>query len=99
VRGEVMRGKFRTSFESPEAFKPGEPALVRFAIPGVAHSFRTGHRLMIQIQSSWFPLVDRNPQTFTDIYAAKASDFQKATHRVYRTKAMPSGVSVTLAPD
>ncbi len=98
VRGEVMRGKFRTSFETPEPFKPGEPTLVKFEIPDVAHSFRTGHRIMIQVQSSWFPLVDRNPQIFTDIYAAQADDFKKATHRIYRTKSMPSGVRVTLAP-
>ncbi len=98
VRGEVMRGKFRNSFETPEPFKPGEPTLVRFTLPDVAHSFRAGHRIMVQVQSSWFPLVDRNPQTFTDIYAAKASDFRRATHRVYRTASMASGVKVTLAP-
>lgn len=98
VRGEVMRGKFRTSFEKPEPFEPNKPTLVRFKLPDVAHSFRTGHRIMVQVQSSWFPLVDRNPQTFTDIYAAKESDFRRATHRIYRTSAMPSGLKVTLAP-
>jgi hypothetical protein len=94
VRGEVMRGKFRTSFEKPEPFKPGEPTQVRFAIPDTSHTFRTGHRIMIQIQSTWFPLVDRNPQTFTDIYSAKESDFHAATHRVYRTQERPSGVKI-----
>jgi putative CocE/NonD family hydrolase len=86
VRGDVMRGKFRDSYEDPQPFKPGEPTPVRFALPDVCHTFRSGHRIMVQVQSSWFPLVDRNPQTFEDIYSAKAEDFHKATHRVYRGK-------------
>ncbi|MCA9092509.1 MAG: CocE/NonD family hydrolase, partial [Planctomycetaceae bacterium] len=94
VRGDVMRGKFRTSFENPEPFVPGEPTRVRFTLHDTSHTFRTGHRLMIQVQSSWFPLVDRNPQVFTDIYSAQANDFKKATQRVYRTKEMPSGVGL-----
>lgn len=85
IRGDVMRGKFRNSFETPEAFQPGKPTRVRFQLPDICHAFRPGHRLMIQIQSSWFPLVDRNPQTFVDIYTAKPEDFQKATQRVYRS--------------
>lgn len=85
VRGDVMRGKFRTSFEKPEAFTPNEPTRVKFTLPDVCHAFRPGHRIMVHVQSSWFPLVDRNPQTFCDIYTAKASDFQKATQRVYRS--------------
>jgi uncharacterized protein len=96
VRGEVMRGKFRTSFEKPEPFKPGEPALVRFSIPDTSHTFRAGHRIMVQVQSSWFPLVDRNPQTFTDIYRATDADFRAATHRVYRTPDKPSGLRITV---
>lgn len=92
VRGDVMRGKFRNSFERPEPFVPGEPTRVRFTLQDTCHTFRPGHRLMIQIQSSWFPLVDRNPQVFTDIYSAREEDFQKATQRVYRTREMPSGV-------
>jgi putative CocE/NonD family hydrolase len=84
VRGDVFRGKFRNSFENPEPFPPSEPTTVRFSLPDICHCFRTGHKLMIQVQSSWFPLVDRNPQKFVDIYTAKAEDFQKATHRVYR---------------
>ena len=83
VRGEVMRGKFRNSFEKPEPFIPGKPTKVKFTLPDVAHSFKKGHRLMIQVQSSWFPLVDRNPQKFMNIYEAKDSDFQKATIRIY----------------
>jgi hypothetical protein len=96
VRAEVMRGKFRASFEKPEPFKPGEPAVVRFSIPDVCHTFRAGHRVMIQVQSTWFPLVDRNPQTFVDIYKATEADFKVATHKVHRTKDKPSGVRVML---
>lgn len=98
VRGDVMRGKFRNSFEKPEPFSPGKPALVKFAIPDSNHTFRTGHKIMVQIQSTWFPLVDRNPQTFVDIYSAKEADFKKATQRVYRTKEMPSKVTVRVLP-
>jgi putative CocE/NonD family hydrolase len=83
VRGEVMRGKFRNSFENPAAFVPNKPTQVKFTLPDIAHQFKKGHRLMIQIQSSWFPLVDRNPQKFVNIYTAKDSDFQKATIRIY----------------
>lgn len=83
VRGEIMRGKYRNSFEKPEAFIPNNPTNVKFNLPDVAHTFKKGHRLMIQIQSSWFPLVDRNPQQFMDIYQAKDSDFKKATIRIY----------------
>jgi uncharacterized protein len=97
VRAEVMRGKFRASFERPEAFKPGEPTLVRFSLPDVCHAFRVGHKIMVQVQSSWFPLVDRNPQTFTDIYRATAADFRVATHRVLRRPDKASGLKVTLA--
>ena len=84
VRGEVMRGKFRNSFSTPEAFVPGKAASVAYDMNDINHTFRRGHRIMIQIQSSWFPLVDRNPQKFLDIYSAKEADFVKATQRVYR---------------
>ena len=67
-------------------------------MPDVYHTFRSGHRIMMQVQSSWFPLVDRNPQTFMDIYSAKAADFRKATQRVYRTREMPSHVTVLVVP-
>jgi putative CocE/NonD family hydrolase len=96
VRAEVMRGKFRNSFEKPEPFEPGKPVLVHFTLPDVAHTFRTGHRIMVQVQSSWFPLVDRNPQTFTDIYKATEADFHTATHRVFRTPDKASALDVTL---
>jgi putative CocE/NonD family hydrolase len=83
VRGEPFRGRFRNSFEKPEPFVPNQPAKIEFALPDVYHTFRKGHRVMVQIQSSWFPLTDRNPQKFVDIPKAKPEDFQKATERVY----------------
>jgi putative CocE/NonD family hydrolase len=86
VRGDVMRGKFRNSYEKPEPFTPDQATTVRMTMQDVCHTFRTGHRIMVQVQSSWFPLVDRNPQTFEDIYSAKAEDFHKATHHVFRGK-------------
>jgi uncharacterized protein len=98
VRGDVMRGKFRNSFEKPEPFEAGKPTGVSFAMQDSYHTFRTGHRIMVQVQSSWFPLVDRNPQTFVDIYQAKPADFRKATQRVYRSREMPSCVSVLVLP-
>jgi uncharacterized protein len=83
VRGEIMRGKYRNSFSEPEPFTPGKITQVKFALPDVAHTFKKGHKLMIQIQSSWFPLADRNPQKFVDIYKCDDSDFQKATIKIY----------------
>jgi hypothetical protein len=83
VRGEIMRGKFRNSFEKPEAFVPGKVTEVKWTLPDVAHTFKKGHRIMIQVQSSWFPLVDRNPQKFLDIYKADDSDFQKSTIKIF----------------
>ncbi len=83
VRGEPFRGKFRNSMSRPEAFTPGKVESIQFTMPDVCHTFRAGHRIMVQIQSSWFPLTDRNPQVFTDIPKAKAADFKRATERVY----------------
>lgn len=83
VRGEIMRGKFRNSFEVPVAFTPNKIEKVKFELPDVAHTFKKGHRIMIQIQSSWFPLVDRNPQKFVNIYEAVESDYQKATIKIW----------------
>ncbi len=85
IRGEIFRGKFRHSYSKPEPFTPGKVEKVEYTMPDINHAFRKGHRMMIQIQSSWFPLADRNPQKFEDIYNAKAADFVKATERVYRT--------------
>jgi len=96
VRGDVMRGKFRNSFEKPEPFTPGKVSEVEFTMPDVLHTFLRGHRIMVQIQSSWFPLVDRNPQKFEDIYHASASDFQKATERVYRSASQASKIQINI---
>ena len=93
-----MRGKFRKSLSRPEPFVPGEPTAVNFALQDVAHTFRAGHKIMVQIQSSWFPLVDRNPQKFVDIYQAQESDFQRATQRVYRNEEMPSHLELLELP-
>lgn len=92
VRGEIMRGKFRNSFETPVAFKPNKIEKVKFELPDVAHTFKKGHRLMIQIQSSWFPLADRNPQKFMNIYEANESDFQKATIRIHHDATNSSNI-------
>ncbi len=98
VRGDVFRGKFRNSFEKPEPFKPGEVTKVELAIPDIFHTFRRGHRVMVQVQSSWFPLVDRNPQTFVNIPTAKPEDFKKASHRVYRGGGTASSLTVQVLP-
>ncbi|GLH72372.1 glutaryl-7-ACA acylase [Geothrix limicola] len=94
VRGDVMRGKFRHSYSKPEPFVPGKPTEVAFTLPDVFHTFRKGHRLMVQVQSSWFPLVDLNPQTFCEIPTAQPTVFQKAEQRLYHSKALPSRLEV-----
>ncbi len=94
VRGEPFRGKFRLGFEKPVPFVPGKLERIEFTMPDVGHCFRQGHRIMVQVQSSWFPLLDRNPQTFCDIPNAKESDFRRATQRVYRSGGQPSGISL-----
>jgi uncharacterized protein len=92
VRGEPFRGKFRNSFERPEPFVPGQPTALNFSLPDINHTFRRGHRIMVQIQSTWFPLVDRNPQKFVNIPEASEADFQKATERVYHSKSNASAL-------
>ena len=99
VRGDVMRGKFRKSYVRPEPFVPGRVEKVTFGTDDVLHTFKKGHRFMIQVQSSWFPLVDRNPQTFVDIYHAVPTDFKKATERVYSTPALPSHLVLPVLPN
>ena len=96
VRGEIMRGKFRNSFEKPEPFVPGQITKVNYTLPDVGHTFKKGHRLMIQIQNSWFPLADRNPQKFMNIYEALPSDYQKATHKIYHDSTNSSFISVSV---
>ena len=98
VRGEPFRGKFRHSFEKPEPFTPGKVEEIDFTMPDVNHTFRRGHRIMVQVQSSWFPLTDRNPQTFVNIPDAKPSDFVGATERVYHSHGEESGIVVEVLP-
>ena len=96
VRGEPMRARFRNSYSTPEAMTPGKVTKVEFTLPDVNHAFLRGHRIMIQIQSSWFPLVDRNPQKFVDINRATEADFQKATQRVYRSGTNRSRIAISV---
>ena len=99
VRSEVLRGRFRNSYEKPEAFVPNQPAAIHLELLDVLHRFQKGHRIMIQIQSTWFPLVDRNPQQFVpNIYFAKPEDFRSAVHRVYRTTQHPATISFGQLP-
>jgi putative CocE/NonD family hydrolase len=83
VRAEVMRGKFRNDLSKPEPFIPNKVTEVKFLLNDALHTFKKGHRIMIQIQSSWFPLVDRNPQKYLRIPEAKETDYQKATIRIH----------------
>ena len=94
LAGEVFRSRYRNSFSKPEALVPGQPTKIEFDLRDRYHRFLKGHRIMVQVQSSWFPVIDRNPQTFVNIYQARESDFRKATHRVYRSSARTSGVRV-----
>ncbi len=98
VRGDLIRGKFRNSLEKPEPFTPNQPTAVSFNTSDIYHTFLPGHRIMVQIQSTWFPLSDLNPQRFENINQAKASDFQKAIERVYHTAAMSSQIKVLILP-
>ncbi|HUR11230.1 MAG TPA: CocE/NonD family hydrolase, partial [Flavitalea sp.] len=94
IRGEIMRARYRKSFEQPSAFVPNKIDQVRYQLPDVAHTFKTGHRIMIQVQSSWFPLADRNPQKFVNIYQANGNDFQKSTIRIFHDAVNASGLVV-----
>jgi hypothetical protein len=98
LRGEPFRAKFRHSWEKPEPLVPGEETEINFTMPDLYHTFRRGHRIMVQVQSSWFPLTDRNPQTFTDIPYAKPEDFQKATEQIFHQRDAASGVEVLVMP-
>ncbi len=98
VRGEPMRARFRNSFERPEAMTPGDVTKVEFVMPDALHTFKKGHRIMIHIQSTWFPLVDRNPQKFVNINTATEGDFQKATQRLYHSARFGSHVKLNVLP-
>jgi putative CocE/NonD family hydrolase len=99
VRSEAMRGKYRNGFDNPKPFIPGKVTPVNFELQDVLHTFKKGHCIMVQVQSTWFPLIDRNTQKFQDIMKAKDSDFQKATHRVYTSGEHPSYLKVRVMPD
>jgi uncharacterized protein len=94
LAGDILRAKFRASMSAPEPMVPGRPTTLTFTLGDKYHTFLKGHRVMVQIQSSWFPMFDRNPQTFVDIYHAKPADYQTATHRVFRSVAAPSFVTL-----
>jgi putative CocE/NonD family hydrolase len=98
VRGDVMRAKFRESLAHPVPMQPGKPTGIDFTMLDVYHTFKKGHRIMVQVQSSWFPLVDRNPQQFEDIYSAKAEDFHKATQRVFHSPDQASRIDFRVLP-
>lgn len=99
VRGEPFRGRFRRGLGKPEAFEPGKVEKLELTMPDVLHTFRRGHRIMVQVQGSWFPLVDRNPQTFVNIRGAEASDFRPATQRVHQGTATPSRLVLPVLPE
>ncbi len=100
VRSEVLRGRFRNSYAKPEPFTPNEPAEIKLELQDVLHTFQRGHRIMVQIQSTWFPLADRNPQKYVDnIYFADDKDFIKATQRVYHSRQYPSRLQVGVLPE
>jgi putative CocE/NonD family hydrolase len=90
VRGDVLRGKFRNSLSRPEPFVPNQATPLRFRLNDVLHTFRAGHRLMVHVQSTWFPMIDRNPGRFMDIWRARDADFQRTAQRVYRSAAQAS---------
>jgi putative CocE/NonD family hydrolase len=92
VRAEVMRGKFRDDLSKPKPFVPGKITEVKFALNDVLHTFKKGHRIVVQVQSSWFPLVDRNPQKFIRVPDAKANDYQKTTIKVYHDRINSSSI-------
>lgn len=98
VRGEAMRGKFRNSFENPEPFEPGRVTKIEYVMPDAYHTFRRGHRIMIHVQSSWFPLIDRNPQRFLEIEHAQPEDYQKATQHVYHGGDASSHIQIHVLP-
>src|SRR5262249_28914676 len=95
VSNEVLRGRFRKNMEVPEPITPGKVEEFTYSLHTQNYTFKAGHRLMVQVQSTWFPLIDRNPQNFTkSIFDAEAKDYVKATHRVYRTAHYPSRVDI-----
>lgn len=99
IADEIFRGRFRNNFEKPEAITPNTVTPFTFSLHTANHVFKKGHRMMVQVQSSWFPLYDRNPQKFVpNIFEAKASDYQKATQKIYRSTRYPSSVEIAVLP-
>jgi hypothetical protein len=99
IADEIFRGRFRNSFEKPEPIVPGEVTPFTIDLHTADHVFKKGHRIMVQVQSTWFPLYDRNPQKFVpNIFEAKDSDYQKATQHVYRSNRYPSSVEISVLP-
>ena len=99
VRGEPFRARYRRSFEKPSAMVPNQPDSIRFEMPSIHHTFRKGHRIMVQVQSTWFPHIDRNPQTFVpNIFFAKPDDFRAATMKVYHSPVRPTRIEVRQLP-
>jgi len=96
LAGEVIRSKYRNSFEEPEPLVPDLVTKIEFDLRDKCHCFQKGHRIMVHIQSTWFPVIDRNPQKFCDIFHAKEEDFQKATHKIYRSKKYPSHIKLKI---
>jgi predicted acyl esterase len=97
VAADIFRGRYRESLETPKAIAPDKPLLYRFALPTANHVFLPGHRIIVQIQSTWFPLYDRNPQTFVpNIFWAKPSDFRKATQRIYHAPGQATFIELPL---
>ena len=97
IAADIFRGRYRESLETPKAIVPNEPLLYRFALPNANHVFLPGHRIMVQVQSSWFPLYDRNPQTFVpNIFWAKPGDYKKAVERIYHAPGQASFVELPL---
>jgi len=98
LAGEIMRGRFRNDLENPEPMVPGEVTRIEIDLRDRFHTFKAGHRLMVHVQSSWFPAYDRNPQTFVDTYTASPGDYQAATQTVYRSAEHPSRVILGVLP-
>lgn len=95
IAGDVFRGRFRKSFEKPEPMIPGKVELYTIDLHGIDHVFKRGHKIMVQVQSSWFPIIDRNPQKYVpNIFEAKESDYQKATEMIYHSAGAASCISL-----
>ena len=100
IAADVLRGRFRNSFEKPEPVRPNQPAEYRIDLLSHDHVFRKGHRIMVQVQSTWFPVIDRNPQTFVpNIFEAEEKDFRVATQRIFASKAEASAIILPVLQD